>query len=429
MAFMPNQSIKMSRDASIHSWPGSYYINSEKRWVSGTLSLTRTTLRFTSEQNQESLASLRLSHIMEIKMESSSFIFSTLTVLEQGNIKHWFGSLRPCRAAVYHVLEHFWRERLLSPTEPHGAEAPLSKGQELISLISGAQRRLDDTGKVLNHQGEQFDNMIQGLDKIESDLNVADKLLCELECPSWWPFGKLPWKSHQQAKSEVAAKAAYTKRAGKGQKVITSIPAIVSSSGISGDIKPGSLMVLVSSLELRDANGQLLHHFDKEEVDDIRVHNPYEISVRQRFIGKPDICFRVLSARMVEALSVLEMQYKKKMEFTCDYAAFQLTPATTPGSPEGGGNIWSAGHGQDTEVPVEVPAGELTQLQLHVLQPIVTEAEAQELKQMLQQLKNLALEAESELERQDEALDVLTSSTDHATMNINRHTRRMRKLL
>lgn len=165
----------MSQEVSIHSWPGSYYINSEKRWASGILSLTRTTLCFTSEQKHENLASLRLSRIMEIKMEASSLIFSALTVLEQGNIKHWFGSLRPCRIAVYHVLEHFWRERLLSPTEPHGVEVPLSKGQELISLISGAQRRLEDTGKVLNHQGEQFDNMIQGLDKIESDLNVADK--------------------------------------------------------------------------------------------------------------------------------------------------------------------------------------------------------------------------------------------------------------
>lgn len=435
----------MSQDVPIHSWPGSYYINSEKRWVSGTLSLTRTTLRFTSEQNQESLAGLRLSRIMEIKMESSSFIFSSLTVLEQGNIKHWFSSLRPCRATVYHVLEHFWRERLLSPTAPQGAEAPLSKGQELINLISGAQRRLDDTGKVLYHQGEQFDNMIQGLDKIDSDLNVADKLLTELECPSWWPFGRLPWKCHQDAKSEAAAKSAYTKGSGKGQKIITSIPAIVSHGGNSGDMKPGSLTVLVSSLEVREANGQLLHRFEREEVDDIRVHNPYEISIRQRFIGKPDICYRVLSAKMVEALSVLEMQYKKKIEFTRDYAAFQMTPATTPGSPDGAGNIWSAGteggiislsfknicysHGQETDVPVEVPAGELTQLQLQVLQPTVTEAEAQELKQMLQQLKTLALEAETELERQDEALDVLSSSSDHATMNINRHTRRMRKLL
>jgi len=49
--------------------------------------------------------------------------------------------------------------------------------------------------------------------------------------------------------------------------------------------------------------------------------------------------------------------------------------------------------------------------------------------QMLMQLKNLALEAETELERQDEALDVLTSSTDRATMHIEKHTCRMKRLL
>lgn len=51
------------------------------------------------------------------------------------------------------------------------------------------------------------------------------------------------------------------------------------------------------------------------------------------------------------------------------------------------------------------------------------------LSQMLMQLKNLALEAETELERQDEALDVLTTSTDQATMHIDKHTCRMKRLL
>lgn len=166
----------MSRDAPIHSWPGSYYIHSEKRWESGTLRLTRTMLHFVSNQKQESLVGFRLSRIMEIKMESSSFIFSTLTVLEEGNVKHWFGSLKPNRVVVYNVLEHFWRERLLSPSsEAQGAESQPSKGRELINLMAGAQRRLEDTGRVLSQQGEQFDHMMQGLEKIDSDLGVADK--------------------------------------------------------------------------------------------------------------------------------------------------------------------------------------------------------------------------------------------------------------
>ncbi|XP_036375216.1 synaptosomal-associated protein 47 isoform X2 [Megalops cyprinoides] len=426
----------MNRDIPIHSWPGSYYVNSEKRWVSGTLSLTRTTVRFTPDRGEGSLASFRLSRIVEIKMESSSFIFSTLTVLEEGNVKHWFGSLRPNRVVVYNVLEHFWRERLLSPTGAQAAEAKPGKGKELIGLVAGAQRRLEDTGKVLSHQGEQFDNIMQGLDKIESDLGVADKLLSELESPAWWPFGKLPWRSQQEAKSEHAQASASGPRgaaAAGRQGVIASIPAIVSKGGES-DLRPGCLTVLMSGLEVREGGGgRLLHRFEREEVDDVRVHSPYELSVRQRFIGRPDIGYRLLSAKLPELLPLLEMQYKKKMEYTADYAAFQTTPAASPCDPEGG-SVWSAATGfiqrcQETEVPMEVPVGDLAQLQVQVLQPTVTEAEAQELKQMLMQLKNLALEAETELERQDEALDAIASSTDRATTHIEKHTRRMRKLL
>ncbi|XP_066537103.1 synaptosomal-associated protein 47 [Hoplias malabaricus] len=419
----------MSRESSIHSWPGSYYVNSEKRWVNGELSLSRTTLRFTS-QTQETLASFPLSHISQIKMESSSFIFSALTLLEQGGVKHWFGSLRPCRAAVFHVLEHFWRETLLSPSSE--TQAPLSKGQELISLVSGAQRRLADTGKVLNHQGEQFDNMMQGLDKMESELSVADKLLSELESPPWWPFGKLPWRSQQEEKAESGAKAPPPRGGGKVEKAICSIPAVVWRGGEpAGERRPGSLTLLASALELRDASERMIHRFERDEVDEVRVHSPYELSVRQRFIGKPDICFRLLSARMSQALSILQLQYRKKVEFTSDYISFhQGAHRISPSTAECSADIWSTGaHGADTEVPVAVPVGELTQVQLHVLQPTVTDAEAQELKQMLLQLKSLALEAETELERQDEALDVLASSSERATMSIDKHTRRMRKLL
>lgn len=423
----------MSRDAPIHSWPGSYYINTEKRWEIGTLSLTRTMVRFVSNQSKESLTSFRLSRIMDIKMESSSFIFSTLTVLEEGNVKHWFGSLKPNRVVVYNVLEHFWRERLLSPgSEPRGAECKPSKGSELISLVAGAQKRLEDTGKVLSHQGEQFDNAMQGLEKIDSDLGVADKLLSELESPPWWPFGKLPWKTQQEAKAEDAARAAARSAAGKGSgrnKVIASIPAIVTKGGDS-DLKPGCLLVLVSSLEVLDTNCQLIHRFERNDIDEVRVHSPYEITVRQRFIGKPDICYRFLSAKMPEAMSVLEIQYRKKVEFTREYTAFRATPVSSPCDTEG--QTWNEGllqRCQDTELPLEVPAGALSQLQVHILQPSVSQSEAQELKQMLMQLKNLALEAETELERQDDVLNDLTSSTDRATMNVEKHTCRMKKLL
>lgn len=38
---------------------------------------------------------------------------------------------------------------------------------------------------------------------------------------------------------------------------------------------------------------------------------------------------------MPEAMSVLEMQYKKKVEFTGEYAAFRATPVSSPCDTEG----------------------------------------------------------------------------------------------
>lgn len=118
------------------------------------------------------------------------------------------------------------------------------------------------------------------------------------------------------------------------------------TKGGNSDLKPGCLLVLVSSLEVRDTNCQLLHHFERNEVDEIRVHSPYEITIRQRFIGKPDICYRCLSAKMPEALSVLEIQYKKKVEFTGQYAAFKATPVSSPCDTEG--KNWNEGKKQIT---------------------------------------------------------------------------------
>lgn len=172
--------------------------------------------------------------------------------------------------------------------------------------------------------------------------------MSELESPSWWPFGKLPWRAQQEAKAEDAARAAVAAAAAASKessrnRVIASIPAVVTKGGDS-DLKPGCLLVLVSSLEVRDTNCQLLHRFERNEIDEIRVHSPYEITVRQRFIGKPDICYRFLSAKMPEAMAVLEMQYKKKVEFTSEYNAFRATPVSSPCDAEG--RSWNEGKEQ-----------------------------------------------------------------------------------
>ncbi|NXI02694.1 SNP47 protein, partial [Pachycephala philippinensis] len=252
------------------------------------------------------------------------------------------------------------------------------------------------------------------------------RLLTELESPSWWPFSTKLWKTPPEAKPKENPAAPDPKTQEEG--ILLRIPVIITHRTDS-NAKPGKLTLLPSALEIRDCNSQLVHRFESRDVDDIRVHTPYEISVRQRFIGKPDNSFRLLSARMPEVIPLLEMQFSRKMQFLEDALGF----AGAGKSPQAdlGSSIWQAATGiLGGALNPGSPAGSgegmaKEQLQEHHK---VSQEEANELRQILKKLKGLALETEAELERPAEALDSIGSSVDRATLNIDRQNRRMRRL-
>lgn len=107
------------------------------------------------------------------------------------------------------------------------------------------------------------------------------------------------------------------------------VPAIVSQKAESHS-KPGKLTVLVSALEIHDSSSLLLHRFEREDVDDIKVHSPYEVSIRQRFIGKPDVAYRLISAKMPEVIPILEVQFSKKIELLEDALVLRSWAQTAP---------------------------------------------------------------------------------------------------
>lgn len=107
------------------------------------------------------------------------------------------------------------------------------------------------------------------------------------------------------------------------------VPAIVSQRTES-HAKPGKLTVLVSALEIHDSSSLLLHRFEREDVDDIKVHSPYEVSIRQRFIGKPDVAYRLISAKMPEVIPILEVQFSKKIELLEDALVLRSWAQTAP---------------------------------------------------------------------------------------------------
>ncbi|XP_077713570.1 synaptosomal-associated protein 47 isoform X5 [Canis aureus] len=352
----------MSREICVHSWPCSYYLEPEKRWVPGKLSLTSRSLRFMTDKTGETLVSFPLSSVVEIKKEASHFVFSSITILENSGLKHWFSSLQPSRNAVFSIIEHFWRELLLSPPE---AALPVTKGKQLTGLMACSQKRLEETARVLHHQGEQLDSITRGLDKMESDLDMADRLgnfkditfkfadslfslptsaveslwlLTELESPSWWPFSSKLWKMPAETNPKESTSMASPKVLGK-EGVVVRIPAVI-SQGNASHVKAGSLTILVSGLEIHDSCSLLMHRFEREDIDDIKVHTPYEISIQQRFIGRPDIAYRLISAKMSEAIPILEVQFSKKMELLED--ALMPRSARSSSPIEKGCSVWQA---------------------------------------------------------------------------------------
>ncbi|KAM5299627.1 synaptosomal-associated protein 47 [Ctenodactylus gundi] len=375
----------MSSHVCVHSWSCSYYLDAEKRWVPGRLSLTPCSLRFTADGPGDVLVGLPLSSIVAIRKEASRVFFSAITILEQGHLKHWFGSLQPSRNAVFSIIEHFWRELLLSQqgTAEMAVSLPRTRGQELAGLMASSQQRLEDTAKVLHHQGEQLDGVMQGLQKMESDLDVANRLLTELESPSWWPFSSRLWKTPAEAKPRADATGAGGKPFGK-DGVVTTVPAVISQR-TEAHAQPGRLSILPSGLEIQDSGASLLHRFEREDIDDITVHSPYEVSIRQRFIGKPDVAYRVISAKMPAVLPILEAQFGRKMGLPEDTAGLSSTAACPPA------HRGSLARRAAPGLLALAGGQEAGQLQLQKSQPLLSKVEAQELAQSPRSLTCLVL--------------------------------------
>ncbi|NXD14406.1 SNP47 protein, partial [Nothocercus nigrocapillus] len=411
----------MNEEIRIHSWPCSYYLDTSKQWVSGRLSLTPVAIKFTADKTGELLVNFHLSGISEIKKESSNLIFSSLTILEK-NTKHWFSSLQPNRNVVFNVLEHFWREQLLS-NQGTGAEAGAlqsTKGKELTGLLAGSQKRLEDTAKVLHYQGEQFDNIMRGLNKIEGDMDVADRY-CSILGAELWDYPKRsvmlihPWEK--------------TPEKGMGCVGLKNAVGLVLVFSLLSPF-PWSSNVVQSSQALgcQPARHQ---HFD------LTVSSRLQISVlSSSAVAGPVLCKVGQYFWQRGNLNFLPSCCLFRWESTLDMAGVPLGDKMF----NSGDRRWQSltmgislaatgllGGVMQPESPVggEGMDNEQVQLQSHER---ISESEAKELKQILKKLKGLALETEAELERQDEALDSITTSVDRATLNIDKQNRRIKKL-
>ncbi|NWZ40015.1 SNP47 protein, partial [Brachypodius atriceps] len=389
----------MSEDAGIHSWPCSYYQESSRRWIPGRLSLSPLSVRFTSDKPRRILLDSRLSGIQEIKKESSQLIFSSLTLLESGT-KHWFSSLQPSRNAVYNVLEHFWREQLLPGRAPAAG-----KGRELTGMLEGSQKSLEDTAKVLHSQGEQFDNIMRGLHKIEGDMDVADRY--GMGAGNALEGMELPAGDLQEMKLWSFEGWSSSTRRGVNQP----------------HDRFGSIWQ-AGGLEFQNSQG--FRVFSSWEFRNSRCFRVFSIWQAGGRLGIPEFLsfpgVFCLAGRWVVGNSGIPKVFRV---FSMEFFGGRSAPQSDLRA-----SVWQAASGflgaaADPGIPAgssEGPREEQLQLQK------ISQEEAEELRQILRKLKGLALETEAELERQDEALECIGGSVERATLSIERQNRRIRRL-
>uniref|UniRef100_A0A8C4NB98 Synaptosomal-associated protein 47 n=1 Tax=Eptatretus burgeri TaxID=7764 RepID=A0A8C4NB98_EPTBU len=290
-----------------------YYLPSSRRWVRGRLVLMPGSLCFSADDAVTPLLSLHLRDISGMKRETTGLIFSAMILSGPGSATHWFSSIRPSRDTVYNVLEHFWRAELLGGSGRLSGRKPTStRGKELLGLAERSQQRLVESTRALHRQGKQLDGIGKNLENIEGDMEVAGTLLGQLEEP-WWSLNWLkPGRSREEGMQFEDELDSCTKTVPtSGQTSIVQVPATY-CFGRTGEMLPGFLAVLSSGLEVRDGEGKTVHAFRRNEVDELEIQGPYELTVKHRQLGRPDVVFRVLSATMPDVAAVLRMQYRNR---------------------------------------------------------------------------------------------------------------------
>uniref|UniRef100_UPI00358F51F8 synaptosomal-associated protein 47 isoform X1 n=2 Tax=Myxine glutinosa TaxID=7769 RepID=UPI00358F51F8 len=408
---------------AISTWQAAYYLPSTRRWVRGRLVLMPGSLRFSTDGAVAPLLSLHLRDISGMKRETTGLIFSAIILSGPGSATHWFSSIRPSRDTVYNVLEHFWRAELLGgPGRLSGRKPTSTRGKELLGLAERSQQRLVESTQALHRQGRQLDGIGKNLENIEGDMAVAGTLLGQLEEP-WWSLNWLkPGRSQEEVvQFEGKLEDSCTKMS--GQTSIVQVPATY-CFGRAGEMLPGSLAILPSGLEVRDGEGKTVHTFRRNEVNELEMQGPYELTVKHRQLGRPDIVFRVLSATMPDVVAVLQLQYRERFSGWEDEKDAHAE--------ESNHGLWGSALQHMKSLtslkPLDAGAGgdSLQQVQA---QHAVLEDDVAAIGQVLSQQKALALDVQTEVDRQNESLGHLCDKTVLTTARIDEASRRATHLI
>lgn len=142
----------------IKTWPCSYYDNSSRRWIYGTLCVMGKGLRFTTDKKET--VDILYSDIAQAKKSMTGLIFRAVVVDTVNGENHWFSSFNDAYSVVQYI-RFFLRSKLLRKKSSTGAtktEGRTEMGRKLLSVAVDSEKTLREAAEVLTTQVRKYAN-------------------------------------------------------------------------------------------------------------------------------------------------------------------------------------------------------------------------------------------------------------------------------
>ncbi|XP_077978247.1 synaptosomal-associated protein 47-like [Glandiceps talaboti] len=406
--------IAVESDSSytIKEWKAAYYVPRKKRWVYGVFILTPNCMLFQDDDKKEPINDITVyfSELTAVKKENSSYMFRCVT-LATNTDKHWYGSL-PNREEVYNYIEHFWKERLVGKPAPivksGDAGEQTELGRELLRLAYNSQNTLNKAGETLVQQGEQLDYASRVVDDINNDLEVAENIIDGLDS----------WLGRWSAVARVP-----DSRVLEDTENPNTYPVLYARK-VNDYAYPGKVEIQENGLECKDVKGKVVQAFDFKDISSFVITSPWDVKISQFKVGKPDVNIFIISAKAVQILKMLETKCHAKYEF--DEANLPENTINLESHPTS--SYRDLDSGLDNHSSPRARSGHHHQSYMQTSQA-VSDGEADELHQVIGNLKSMALDIQKEQDLQDDKLNNLTGKIEDTTERVKSDSKSMTRML
>ncbi|XP_023213193.1 synaptosomal-associated protein 47-like isoform X1 [Centruroides sculpturatus] len=377
----------------------SYYNSKIRKWNNGVLILKEDRLEFYENEVKDNHLCLEmlLDDISLIQRKNSSFIFGSI-VITSGNTNHWFASFYN-RDSVFNVLYLFWNHNAICGRYSEsklqlvkGGKSEL--GKDLLRLAQESEKTLAATALTLNHQGKQLDHAADIIDKINSDLTIAEKLLGLMS----WTFGLNQSQSSSCKKKQEIADAK-----------LNQYPVVYCLDKYSPNQNiwlSGILEKCNNGLKLYNDKFKLIKYFNKDDVNYIQIISSWELQIC--YEDEDTSNFMIKCPSLLEIRTRLISLFSDRLKFSDNVFPWNKSPSESC-SPI---TTWN-------------PCNKETDKQVI---KTMTRGELEELNAAISQLKSLAVEVGIEQTNQMEKIDGLLQCVNSTDIRIKQDVKSIKKL-